>query len=305
MPNTVNKFQKYIDRLDTVYKQSSKSGVLDGDNSLVQMSANAGEWKIPMYAMDGLGDYDRNAGYAQGSVSITFQTKQCDYDRGRKFTVDAMDNEETAGLLFGKLASEFIRTKVVPELDAYRFAKLAAGAGTSANGDLLNGKAVLNAIREGKTVMQNNEVDLDNLVLFIDPGLRGAVQDIDTTVPKEVMSSFSQVIEVPRNRFYTGITLLDGTSEDELAGGFTPAVGAYPINFLMVDKSAVIQFQKHVVTKVFEPKDNQTSDGYLFFYRAYGIADHYNNKVKGIYLHRGNTAVPESETETEGQEGNS
>ena len=63
MPNTVNKFQKYIDRLDTVYKQSSKSGVLDGDNSLVQMSANAGEWKIPMYAMDGLGDYDRNAGY--------------------------------------------------------------------------------------------------------------------------------------------------------------------------------------------------------------------------------------------------
>ena len=48
------------------------------------------------------------------------------YDRGRKFSVDAMDNEETAGLAFGKLASEFIRTKAVPEMDAVRFASYAA-----------------------------------------------------------------------------------------------------------------------------------------------------------------------------------
>lgn len=38
------------------------------------------------------------------------------------FTVDNMDNAETAGL-----ASEFIRTKVAPEVDAFRFASYGAG----------------------------------------------------------------------------------------------------------------------------------------------------------------------------------
>ena len=289
--NTVNKFKKYIDKLDLVYKQSSKTAVLDGDNSLVQMGANAGEFLIPMLDMDGLGDYDRNSGYVQGTVSITMQTQKCEYDRGRKFTVDAMDNEETAGILFGRLSAEFIRTKVVPELDAYRFAKYAALSGTVQSGTFANGKDVLNAIRAAKTEMQNNEVGLDNLVLFIDPGLNGAVQDVDTTTSKAVMSSFSQVIEVPQARFYTGIDLLDGKTDDELLGGFKPSSGAYRINFQIMDRNAVIQFQKHVVNKIIGPEANQTSDGYLFFYRAYGIAERYQNKAKGIYTHRDTTAI--------------
>ena len=52
---------------------------------------------------------------------------KCNFDRGRMFTVDNMDNAETAGLAFGRLASEFIRTKVAPEVDAFRFASYGAG----------------------------------------------------------------------------------------------------------------------------------------------------------------------------------
>ena len=32
-----------------------------------------------------------------------------------------------------------------------------------------------------------------------------------------------------------------------------------------------------------DPETNQESDGWLFFYRAYGLADVYENKVAGIY----------------------
>ncbi len=294
--NAITKFKKYIDKLDTVYKQSSKTAILDGDSELVRMGANAGEFLIPMLDMDGLADYKRDGGYAQGSASIVMQTKKCDYDRGRKFTVDAMDNEETAGIFFGKLASEFVRTKVVPELDAYRFAKYAGIEGISkASADLTTGTEALAAIRAGKTAMQNNEVDMDNLVLFITPGLNGAIQDVNTNVSKEVMKSFSQVIEVPQSRFYTGITLKDGRTDDELLGGYAPAEGAHPINFLMVDKSAVIQFQKHTVNKVVSPEKNQTSDGYMFFYRAYGIADFYEQKKSGLYLHYAAEVVASNE----------
>lgn len=82
-----------------------------------------------MLEMDGLADYDRNEGYVGGSVSMKNATVKCNFERGRMFDVDALDNEETAGLAFGRLAGEFIRTKVVPELDAFRFACYAGKPG--------------------------------------------------------------------------------------------------------------------------------------------------------------------------------
>ena len=47
--------------------------------------------------MDGLADYSRNSGYVKGDVTLTNETVTFNYDRGRKFSVDNMDNEETAG----------------------------------------------------------------------------------------------------------------------------------------------------------------------------------------------------------------
>ncbi|MCM1335615.1 MAG: hypothetical protein NC084_09695 [Bacteroides sp.] len=298
MSNIVNKFKKYVDKLDTVYQQSAKTAILDGDNALVRMGSNAGEMLIPKLAMDGLGDYDRNAGYAQGSASITFETKACDYDRGRKFTVDAMDNEETSGILFGKLAGEFIRTKAVAELDAYRFARYAAVPGISAVAEELKlGTDVLAALKTAQNVMDENEVDPENRVLFITPTLRRLAREVDKTVSTAILDEFAKVVDVPQTRFYTGITLNDGRADDELTGGFTPTEGAFPINFMVVERSAVIQFTKHNVNKVISPDANQTTDGYLFFYRSYGIASYFDNKVKGIYLNRGTNAFAK---ETEG-----
>ena len=116
--NTITKFKKYIDRLDAVYKNASLTADLDGDATLVRDGANANEIIVPKMSLDGLADYSRNGGYVSGDVTLTNETVAFNYDRGRKFGVDAMDNEETAGVAFGKLGSEFIRSKVVPEVDA-------------------------------------------------------------------------------------------------------------------------------------------------------------------------------------------
>ena len=118
MPNSITKFKKYIDLLDEVYKNASKTSILDGDTTLVREGANANEIIVPKMSLDGLADYSRNSGYVNGNVTLTNETVAFNYDRGRAFTVDAMDNEETAGVAFGKLSSEFIRSKVVPEVDA-------------------------------------------------------------------------------------------------------------------------------------------------------------------------------------------
>ena len=100
MANTLARFKKYTDKLDEVYQHASVTAVLDGDGSLVQMGANAGEMIIPKISMDGLADYSRSGGYVAGDVTLTNETVSFNYDRGRVFTVDAMDDEETAGIAF-------------------------------------------------------------------------------------------------------------------------------------------------------------------------------------------------------------
>ena len=288
MANSITLFKKYIPYLDEVYKNESKTSMLDGDSTLVRQGANTNEIIIPKMSMDGLADYSRNGGYVAGNVTLTNETVKFNYDRGRKVTVDAMDDEETAGLAFGKLASEFIRTRVVPELDAFRFATYAGTSGISkvaTGATLADGSAVVAALRTATNEMDEDEVPMENRILFITPTLQGMVQDLDTTKSREVMSRFSQVVLVPQTRFYTAIDLLDGTTEDEEAGGFAKAATGADINFMVIHKPALLQYQKHVINKIITPEANQESDGWMFFYRAYGLADVYENKVAGIYLH--------------------
>lgn len=293
MANSITKFKAYIDKLDTVYQQASATSILDADADTVRMGAKAGEFLIPKMSMDGLADYSRSSGYVKGDVTITYETKSCNYDRGRKFSVDAMDNEETAGIAFGKLASEFIRTKVVPEMDAFRFAKYASATGilSAAEATPTAGTAVLTALQIAVNAQDEAEINVDGKILYITPTLLTLAKNVDTTKSKAILDRFEKIITVPQTRFYTAIDMKDGTSSNETAGGYAGATGGYKINFMIINRDVVIQFGKHTVNKVVSPEENQTDDGYMFFYRAYSIAETYENKVKGIYLNRDTTAL--------------
>lgn len=338
MANSIALFQKYIALLDEVYKLSSLSGDLDGDSTLVRQGANTNEIIIPKLSMDGLADYSRNGGYVRGDVSLEFETVKFNYDRGRQFVVDAMDDEETAGLAFGRLASEFLRTRVVPELDAFRFATYAGVDGISgAQGTLTSGESVLAALLDAVNRMDEDEVPQEQRLLYITPTLHNLIYAIDSYKSKEVLAGFSKTVKVPQTRFYTAIDLKDGTSAGEKAGGFTksplryekcqasdegalkvvadsatpaageiklsevtpvadptytPAAGDYvkaaagkEINFMIIHKPAILQYQKHVVSRPFAPSEQWVSDGWIYNYRAYGLADVYENKLAGIYCH--------------------
>ena len=285
MANSIALFKKYIDKLDEVYKQASLTADLDADSTLVQAGANANEIIIPKMSMDGLGKYDRNSGYVQGDVTLTNETVQFNYERGRKFGVDRMDNAETAGVAFGRLASEFTRTKAVPEGDAFTFAKIAGTSGiTKTTGTYANGEAWLAALVTAQTAMDNAEVPAESRILYITPDGFNAIHAVDTTKSREVLASFSKIVKVPQTRFYTKIDLYDGTTGGQTAGGYVKAATGADINFLIVEKSAVIKYPRILVNKIVSPDDNQTDDKWLFFYRAYGLVDVYDNKVAGVYL---------------------
>lgn len=294
MANQITKFKKYIDLLDEVYQNASKTAVLESDATLAQQGANANEIIIPKLDMDGLGDYSRNSGYVSGDVTMTNETVEFNYDRGRTFSVDSMDNEETTGLAFGKLASEFIRTKVVPEQDAFRFATYAKLAGTKVSGTLSSGTDVLTALQTATAALDNAEVPEENRHLFITPALMIAAQNVDTTKSREILGAFASITKVPQARFYTAIDLKDGKSTGEEKGGYakhvkpsgsTDGEDGKDINFLIAEKSAIMQYTKHSVNKAIPPDDNPKADAWIFNFREYGLADAYENKTAGIYVH--------------------
>lgn len=283
MPNNIEKFKKYVPLLDEVYKQTALTSVLDSDAELSQAGANANEIIIPKIDMDGLGAYDRNSGYTNGDATLTNETVRFNYERGRMFSIDSMDDEETAGLAYGKLAGEFIRTKVAPEGDAFRFAKYSEKAGAKKEETLANGKAVVDALRTAVTAMDEAEVSYENRFLFITPTLKGMIDDLDTTKSREVLAKFAGIVEVPQTRFYTAIDLLSG-KDSENKGGYKKNANGKELNFLIVEKSAILQYNKHIAPKVVSPEQNQNADAWKFGYRKYGLADVYENKTAGVYV---------------------
>lgn len=283
MANSIALAKKYIPLLDEVYKLASLTAKLDGPAELAQQGANANELIIPTLTMQGLGDYSRNGGYVSGDVTMTNETVKCNFDRGRMFSVDAMDNEETAGLAFARLAGEFIRTRVTPELDAFRFATYCGKTGIGKKQETLAaGADVITAIRAAITAMDEAEVPQTERYLYITPTLLGLVQDLDTTKSREVLANFAAIDKVPQSRFYTAITQKSGgTGETE--GGYVKATGASDLNFMVIHKPALMQFEKHVAPKIVSPEQNQNADAYKFGYRNVGIADIYANKLAGVY----------------------
>lgn len=287
MANNITLAQQFIPVLDEVYANASLTAKLDGNPDLVRQGANANELIIPMLDMQGLGDYDRNDGYVNGDVTLTNETVKCNFDRGRMFQVDNMDNQESANIAFGRLAGEFIRTKVAPEVDAFRFASYAGKEGISkvaAGATLADGAAVLAALRAATTKMDEDEVPFEDRHLFITPTLDGMIADLDTTKSKEILGRFATKTLVPQTRFYTAINQRTG-KDGEAVGGYVKAEGAADINFMIIHKPALIQFPKHIAPKIITPEQNQTADAHKFGYRQVGIADVYKNKLAGLYLH--------------------
>ena len=287
MANNIQLAKIYTNLLDEVYQQNALTAVLESDASLARAGANANEIVIPKISMDGLADYSRNSGYVNGDVNLTWETVKFNYERGRAFTVDDMDKEETQNIAFGRLAGEFIRTKVIPELDAFRFATYAAttGAGT-ATGTLATGADVIAALRTATSAMDEAEVPIESRYLFITPTLYGLIQDMDNTKSREVLSRFASVTQVPQTRFYSAVELLDGKTGGEEKGGYKKADGGVELNFEIIHKPATLQFTKHAVPKVISPELNQDADAWKYGYRNYGLCDTYENKTAGIYVHK-------------------
>lgn len=297
MSNTINLGERMIPLLDEVYKREAKSAGLEAPAEFVQASSDVNSVKIAKLALVGLGNYSKSTGFPDGDISLTWETHQFTNDRGRRFSIDRMDNQESFGLVAGRTVGEFMRTQVIPEVDAYRFAKIANKAGTKVTGNLASNTAKA-ALDTAIVALEEKEVDDNNMVIYMTPTVAQLLSDniTRTTMNGEkdvnnIVERYNgiQIVRVPQSRFYSAITLNAGANTN--AGGYsktqasTGVSAGKDINFIVMDKSACYNVTKLNVAKVFTPDENQSKDAWQFDFRLYHDTFVLDNKTNGIYLH--------------------
>ena len=288
MANVIALAKKYTRLVDEKYQKESLTNDLTSPASLAREGANAKEILYRQVGVSGLGDYSRNSGYTNNSVTVEWKTATFNYDRGTKITLDTQDNEETMGDTY-LIAQNSLQTyQVAPEGDAFTFATIASKTGISVANEsgesYANGEEFLAALLKGVTKMDEDQVPAENRILYATPTLLNSVMALDTSKSREVLGKFAKTVAVPQTRFYTKIDLLDGKSSNEEMGGFKKDTTGKDINFMIIHKPAIIKFDKHVVSDAIPPELNADADAYISKYRKYGLVDVFNNKTAGIYI---------------------
>lgn len=284
MANTITKIQSYLTRmLDEIYKKNAISSVLDNENTRAIEGVTSQVLIPKMSFSGGLADYSKDNGATGRTMTLGFETFNLTKDRGAQLTLDAVENIDSAGILLAQMESEFIRTKVAPETDAYRFGVYHGKAATKVTGTLTatdTEDALLTAI----AALEDKEVPVENLILFMNPQIYKILKEevqtrrlVEGTTVQNNIATYDgiPVYRVPTSRFNTTVTL--GTD------GFTAS--GQNINFLLLDRRAPMQVIRHQSNRLFSPEENQKTDGWLWRFRYFHDATVPENKCDGVYSH--------------------
>jgi hypothetical protein len=259
------------------------------------MEANAGQVKydggdtvhIPEISMQGLAKYDRDEGFNQGSVTLKFNPYKMTQDRGRTFQLDSMDvNETNFVATAGTVMGEFQRTQVIPEIDSYRYSKIAALA-TAENkvttGFTPTATTILEKLEEEITDILDVVGENEPLIVVMSTKLRTMLNNSDkfskfldvTTFQNGAVNtnvkSFNglPILTAPSACLKTQYVFNDGKTASQEAGGFKADTAAKDINWIIMPQRAPIAVSKTDKVRVFTPDINQKADAWKIDYRKY------------------------------------
>lgn len=289
--NSIALANKMTTELDKAIVQKSVTGFLT-DNAMRAKFVGAGTVLIPDVELQGLGDYDRDTGAPQGSITLKTTPYTLTMERGRSFVLDEQDADESGvpGLA-GQIMGEFVRTKVIPEMDAYVLSKLATTATTNSmtvTGTLTNGSFKLfnDACLKVWAALGYDE----QLVAFVNDAFYADLMSTSELTRRITISDFKRgdidtkvqsingvaILPAPSARMKTSFTFYDGKTDSSASGGvnqkiggFVPASGATDIGLIVMPKRAASLVKKTDKVRIFSPEVNQDMQAWKFDYRLY------------------------------------
>ncbi len=275
--NTLEFATKFAGELDKMIVQKSVTGFF-ADNTLRAKFVGAKTVIIPDIDFVGLTDYDRDNGFSKGKMTVAHTSYELTQDRARSLQIDREDMDETGiANLAGQIMGEYVRTKVVPEMDAYTLSKLAKIAIEKQNTKTLDTSKVYAQFVELVNGVQAKAGFDTEMVAFVNPAVYAAFMN-STEIQKHItVSDFKQgevnlkvkkindvvLIPVADDRMKTEYT------DDTENGGLKPTAAAKDIGILVLPKKAASLVKKSEKIRIFEPETNQDADAYKFDYRVY------------------------------------
>lgn len=297
---TATNFQK---ALDVLAVREAVTGWMEANAGQVKYNGGA-EVKIPKMSVQGLGDYDRDNGYLMGSATLEYETKKMTQDRGRKFQLDSMDVDETNFVTTASsVMGEFQRTKVIPEIDAYRLSKIATEAiNANVAGMVQYGytpgaanTSALRKVKEGIAAIRDLGYDgplvihaTDSFILELELELANKISTVNFKkggiITKVPAVDEVPIIPTPANRLVTAIKLNDGKTSGQEKGGFEKGATAKDINFEIMPLKTPVAISKQDKMRIFDPNTNQKADAWAMDYRRFHDLWILENKVNSIYV---------------------
>lgn len=295
--NTLGYAKIFQTELDKKIEEQLTSAWMDANAGQVKYTGGD-EVKIPKISLVGLGNYDRDAGFKQGSVTLSYETMKLTQDRGRTFQLDSQDVDETnfvasAGMVMG----EFQRTQVVPEVDAYRYAKIYEKAKTDHSSTYTaTAKDIIDKLEADIATVQDKMGDNEPLVICMNRKVHALlnnaegiqkyinVGDFNNGFVSTKVKIFNDVpiLDVPSARFKTAYTFNAGDTADK--GGFEAASGAQEMNWIIIARRAAIAVVKTDKIRIFAPDVNQKADAWKIDYRKYHDLWVKDNALDGIIV---------------------
>ncbi|HJA40810.1 MAG TPA: hypothetical protein H9667_04700 [Firmicutes bacterium] len=301
MSNALSYASIFQPELDKQIIQEATSGWMELNNKMVKYNGG-NEVKIPSIAMDGLADYDRENGYTPGSVTLKWETQTMTQDRDRTFQLDAMDVDETNFVASaGNVMGEFQRTWVVPEVDAYRYSKIAkeAIAASKASGGYTPAESsILSKLLYDIAAVQDIVGEGTPLVVTL-PITIAAILNSSEKIQKRIdVVDFARGEISTKVRAIDGIPLIpvsskllktsfdfnDGKTTGQEKGGFTAAADAKTVNWIITARNAPIAVSKTDTVRVFDPMTNQKANAWKIDYRKYHDLWIPKNRLDGIFV---------------------
>ena len=222
-----------------------------------------------MLASTGLYDYARGghgSQNARGAAKSTTETFTLSQERYSEIPLDKLDTLDDGETVLGHLAAEFIRTKVVPEFDTYRFSKLASYCSATMGNlvsESISANTIISKFNAAFKWMAEQKVPEDDQIIYVNPAVMEQIRNTTELAKRLHQSDMSknvqfaiemyenrQIVVVPSDMFYTNAQTGDG---------IYPASNSKVINFMVVSKKAPIIVKKLDYAKVFNSVDQNGS----------------------------------------------
>lgn len=292
----------YVEKDGKLLDKKITAGLFTGNLGTPEVDlVNGGRsFTLRSISTSGLKAHTRGKGFNEGTVEDSKTVYTMSQDRDIEFYIDKQDVDETdQELAMANISKTFIDEKVVPEVDSYRFSRMANylnDENLAIDGDTkkklqveedLTKANVYSQLKAG--VAKVRKYNPANLIGYVSSAVMDAL---------EMSTEFNRSItnqNVGTTALDSRITSLDGVtlvevwddsrfkSKFDFTDEMKVADDAQDINFEIVAKQAVIPIVKENAVYLFAPGEHTQGDGYLYQNRLYHDFFIKKSMVDGIF----------------------